>query len=58
MANVEVIIEENYCVVSSYDEDIVYFAKKVHELMSAGWNVNGGITSSNSKIYQVLVKLR
>ena len=58
MANVEVIIEENYCVVSSYDEDIVYFAKKVHELMSGGWQVNGGITSSNSKIYQVLVRLQ
>ena len=43
MANVEVIIEEYYCVVSSYDEDIVHFAKKVHELMSGGWQVNGGI---------------
>ena len=58
MANVEVITEENYCVVSSYDEDILHFAKKVNELMDIGWQVNGGITSSNSKIYQVLVKPR
>ena len=58
MANVEVITEENYCVVSSYDEDILHFAKKVNELMDIGWQVNGGITSSNSNIYQVLVKLR
>ena len=58
MANVEIIIEENYCVVCSYDEDVAHFAEKVNELISQGWQVNGGITSSNSKIYQVLVKLR
>ena len=56
MANVEVILEENFCVVSSYDEDIHHFTKKVQELIKSGWKVNGGISSSNSKIFQALIK--
>ena len=56
MANVEVILEQNFCVVSSYDEDIHHFTKKVQELIKDGWKVNGGISSSNSKIFQALIK--
>lgn len=56
MSNVEVFLEENFCVVSSYDEDILHFTKKVQELIKDGWKVNGGISSSNSKIFQALIK--
>ena len=56
MSNVDVFKEKNYCIVSSFSEDIEFFVQKVQLLKNNGWLVKSGITSSNSKLYQVLIR--
>ena len=56
MSSVDVFIEKNYAVISSFEEDAGEFVLKVDELMQQGWTISGGISSSNSKIFQALVR--
>lgn len=56
MASVQVVMEENYCIVSAFDEDANDLVKKVQHLLSDGWSISGGIASLNSKLYQTLTK--
>ena len=56
MSNVDVFKEKNYCIVSAFSEDIELFVQKVQLLKNDGWLVKSGITSSNSKLYQVLIR--
>jgi len=56
MSNVDVFKETNYCIVSAFSEDIEFFVEKVQSLQNDGWLVKSGITSSNSKLYQVLIR--
>ena len=44
-------------VISSFEEDTSDFVLKVNELMQQGWKISGGISSSNNKIFQALVKV-
>ena len=56
MSSVNVYIEKNYALISSFEEDSSDFVVKVNELLHDGWVVCGGISSSNSKIFQALTK--
>ncbi len=56
MSSVDIFIEKEYAVISSFEEDTSDFVKKVNELMQQGWIISGGISSSNNKIFQALVK--
>ena len=56
MNSVSVFKEEGYCLVSSFQEDATHLVKKVNDLLKDGWRLKGGIASSNSKIFQSLVK--
>ena len=57
MSSVDIFIEEDYAVISSFEEDASDFVLKVNELMKQGWLISGGISSSNNKIFQALVKV-
>ena len=56
MNSVDIFIEKNYAVISSFEEDAKDFVRKVSELIQQGWIISGGISSSNNKIFQALVK--
>ena len=56
MSSVDIFIEKDYAVISSFEEDASDFVLKVNELMQQGWIISGGISSSNNKIFQALVK--
>ena len=57
MSSVNVFIEKNYAIISSFEEDSADFVIKVSELLHDGWIVCGGISSSNSKIFQALIRV-
>ena len=57
MNSVDIFIEKDYAVISSFEEDASDFVLKVNELMKQGWLISGGISSSNNKIFQALVKV-
>ena len=56
MSSVKVLIEGSYCIISSFEEDANEFVKKVSEQLNKGWMLHGGLSSSNSKIFQALIK--
>ena len=56
MSSVNVFIKERYCIISSFEEDANDFIVKVNELLQEGWNLCGGLSSSNSKIFQAMEK--
>ena len=57
MKSVSVFIKQNYCVISAFEEDSSDFVNKVNELLQEGWILSGGISSSNSKVFQALNKV-
>ena len=57
MSKVNVSKTSNYCVVSAFTEDMDELVKLVGELMLKGWSLSGGVSSSNSKVYQALKKV-
>ena len=56
MSGVKIKMEEKYCIVSSYSEDIQTFVFKVNQLLKEGWTLSGGLSSSSSKIFQAMEK--
>ncbi|MBA64180.1 MAG: hypothetical protein CMG55_00105 [Candidatus Marinimicrobia bacterium] len=56
MSGVKIKMEERYCIVSSYSEDIQTFVFKVNQLLKEGWTLSGGLSSSSSKIFQAMEK--
>ena len=57
MSSVNVFLEKSYAIISSFEEDSSDFVAKVNELLEEGWTLSGGLSSSNSKIFQALVKV-
>tara|TARA_X000000950_G_scaffold64776_1_gene79457 strand:- start:4756 stop:4932 length:177 start_codon:yes stop_codon:yes gene_type:complete len=57
LSSVKVFIEQNYCIISAFEEDSGDFVLKVNELLKEGWSLSGGLSSSNSKIFQALYKV-
>ena len=56
MSSVKIFIEGRYCIISSFEEDTNEFVKKVSEQLREGWVLHGGLSSSNSKIFQAMIK--
>ena len=56
MSSVDIFIDKDYALVSSFEEDANDFVLKVNELMQQGWIISGGISSSSNKLFQALVK--
>lgn len=56
MSKVEISKTSNFCVVSAFTEDMDELVKRVGELKLKGWSLSGGVSTSNSKVYQALKK--
>ncbi|MBC8300703.1 MAG: DUF1737 domain-containing protein [Pelagibacterales bacterium] len=56
MTSVQIIMKKNYCILFAFDEDSEDLAEKVQQLLNDGWVVSGSLSSSNSKLYQALIR--
>jgi len=56
MPKVKIQMEENYCVVSAYADDMGELVNSVQTLLDKGWSLVGGLTGSNSILFQALNK--
>ena len=53
MTSVQIIMKKNYCILFAFDEDSEDLA---NTLLNDGWVVSGSLSSSNSKLYQALIR--
>ena len=56
MYNVKIQMGENYCIVSSFTDDITELINSIQMLLDEGWSLMGGLTASNSMLFQALNK--
>lgn len=56
MSQVNVNKNDTYCIVSAFAYDIDDFVQAIQDLIDDGWKANGGISASNSMLYQSLTK--
>ena len=56
MPSVEITQTDRYCIISAYSQDHEDLVKKINEMMIDGWILSGGLTASNSRLYQALIK--
>ena len=56
MPSVEITQTDRYCIISAYSQDHEDLVKKINEMMVDGWILSGGLTASNSRLYQALIK--
>ena len=56
MHNVKIQMEKNYCIVSSFTDDITELVNSIQKLLDEGWSLMGGLTASNSMLFQALNK--
>jgi hypothetical protein len=56
MHNVKIQMGENYCIVSSFTDDITELVNSIQTLLDEGWSLMGGLTASNSMLFQALNK--
>ena len=56
MKNVKIRMGKNYCIVSSFTDDITELVNSIQILLDEGWSLMGGLTASNSKLFQALNK--
>ncbi len=53
---ITIVKKQNYLIISAYADDIEEFAESVQSMLAEGWQLNGGISSSTSILYQSLIK--
>ena len=56
MPVVKIYKKDTYCIVSAFADDIIEFTESIQNLIDDGWRVNGGLSASNSMLYQSLMK--
>ena len=56
MSQVNINKNNTYSIVSAFAYDIDDFVQAIQNLIDDGWNANGGISASNSMLYQSLTK--
>jgi len=56
MSKVKISKTQNFCVVSAFDEDTSEFVFEIQKLKLDGWKLEGGVSSSNNKIFQSMSK--
>ena len=54
---ITIVKKQNYLIISAYADDIEDFAECVQSMIVEGWQLNGGISSSTSMLYQSLRKI-
>ena len=56
MSQVNINKNNTYCIVSAFAYDIDDFVQAIQDLIDDGWEASGGISASNSMLYQSLTK--
>ena len=56
MSSVTVTQSDTFCIISAYSEDHVELVQKIEIMLKEGWPLSGGLTASNSRLYQALSK--
>ena len=56
MSTVKINKKETYCIVSAFADDIIDFTETIQSLVNEGWHIIGGLSASNSMLYQSLIK--
>ena len=54
--SIEITQTERFCIISAYSQDLADLVKKINEMLGQGWILSGGLTASNSRLYQALIK--
>ena len=54
MSSVTVTKSDTFCIISAYSEDHVELVQKIEFMLKDGWVLSGGLTASNSRLYQAL----
>ncbi len=52
MPQVSINKDKTYCIVSAFAYDIDDFVQTIQSLIDEGWKASGGISASNSMLYQ------
>ena len=56
MSSVTVTQSDKFCIISAYSEDHNELVQKIEIMLNEGWILSGGLTASNSRLYQALKK--
>ena len=56
MSKVTITQSEKFCIISAYTEDHPDLVEKIESMLQEGWILSGGLTASNSRLYQALVR--
>ena len=56
MSKVTITQSEKFCIISAYTEDHPDLVEKIESMLKKGWILSGGLTASNSRLYQALVR--
>ena len=54
MSSVTITKSDKFCIIYAYSEDHVELVQKIEILLKEGWALSGGLTASNSRLYQAL----
>ena len=56
MSSVTITKSDKFCIISAYSEDHPDLVQKIESMLKKGWTLSGGLTASNSRLYQALIK--
>ena len=56
MSSVNIYKTKTYCLVSAFSADAEKLTRSIHSLDRDGWILAGGISASNSMLFQALYK--
>jgi hypothetical protein len=54
MSSVTVTKSDKFCIISANSEDHPDLVQKIESMLKEGWILSGGLTASNSRLYQAL----
>ena len=56
MSSVTITKSDKFCIISAYSEDHPDLVEKIESMLEEGWILSGGLTASNSRLYQALIR--
>ena len=56
MSSVNINKTKTYCLISAFSADAEILSTTIHSLIKDGWILAGGISASNSMLFQALYK--
>ena len=56
MSSVTITKSDKFCIISAYSEDHPDLVQKIESMLKKGWTLSGGLSASNSRLYQALTR--